>query len=266
MTKRPLAVVTGASDGMGREFARALAEMGCDLWIIARREARLNELKTELEANFGVCVEVVPADLSRFEDIQKIEQKIESARNLLWMVNCAGFGAGEGAFPDVNVELETAMLMVHNMAPMRFCRAALVPMRENHRGFIINVASVAGFLASRGAVDYSATKAFLITFSRSLQCDCVGTGVLVQAFCPGFVRTGFHDSETMKSSPLKEQVPGFLWDSAPRVVRKSIRAAQRRFCHRVVFIPTVFYRAITCFMSSPLTAPLRILFTGGKTR
>jgi short-subunit dehydrogenase len=128
------------------------------------------------------------------------------------------------------------------------------------------VASVAGFLASRGAVDYSATKAFLITFSRSLQCDCVGTGVLVQAFCPGFVRTGFHDSETMKSSPLKEQVPGFMWDSAPRVVRKSLRAAQRRFCHRVVFIPTFFYRVIARVMSGPLIAPLRIFFTGGKTR
>ncbi len=266
MSNQPLAIVTGASDGMGREFARALAEKGCDLILVARRAERLEALKSELESQFKVSAEVLALDLCVRENLLILEQKAESASNLLWLVNCAGFGAGESAFPDVDVELESRMLLLHNMAPMRLCRAALVPMRKNHRGFIINVASVAGFLASRGAVDYSATKAFLITFSRALQCDCAGTGILVQALCPGFVRTGFHDSETMKSSPLKQQVPAFMWDDARRVVRKSIQNVQKRFGHAVIFIPSFFYRFISRILSGPLLAPLRILFTGGKTR
>ncbi len=251
---------------MGREYARALAEMGNDLLLVARRGYVLDALKTELEEKFSISVETCPLDLSVLENIATLEQKIALEDRLLWLVNCAGFGAGEGVFPDVSVEVETKMLMVHNVAPMRLCRAALVPMSVNGRGFIINVASVAGFLASRGAVDYSATKAFLIAFSRSLQCDCVGKGVLVQAFCPGFVRTGFHDSETMKNSDLKRQVPNFMWDNAPRVVRKSLRAVQKKRFHRVVFIPTLFYRIVKQIMSGSVLKPFRIVFTGGKTR
>lgn len=266
MSNRPLAVVTGASDGMGKEFARELAAMGNDLLLTARRGYVLDSLKKELEAAYGISVETMPMDLSELENIRILEEKIESSDRLLWLVNCAGFGAGEGVFPDVSADVETRMLLLHNVAPMRLCRAALIPMKINGRGFIINVASVAGFLASRGAVDYSATKAFLITFSRALQCDCAGTDVHVQAFCPGFVRTGFHDSETMKNSPLKDQVPGFMWDSAPRVVKKSIRAVQKRYFRRVVFIPTLFYRLITRIMSGRLLAPVRILLTGGQTR
>lgn len=266
MANRPLAVVTGASDGMGKEFARELAAMGNDLLLVARRGYVLDSLKKELESQYSVSVETMPLDLSVLENIEKLERCVESSDRLLWLVNCAGFGAGDGVFPNVSVELETRMLMVHTMAPMRLCRAALLPMTVNGRGFIINVASVAGFIASRGAVDYAATKSFLITFSRALQCDCVGTGVLVQALCPGFVRTGFHDSETMKSSPLKQQIPGFMWDQPQRVVRKSLRAVQSRFCHQVIFIPSFFYRFLARVMSGPLMTPFRILFTGGKTR
>lgn len=266
MSDRPLAVITGASDGMGREFARILAQMGNNLLITARRQERLESLKNELESEFGVSVETLALDLCLMENIRILEQKIENSTELLWMVNCAGFGAGEGIFPDVDVEMEARMLMLHNMAPMRLCRAALVPMREKNRGFIINVASVAGFLASQGAADYASTKAFLITFSRSLQCDCAGTGILIQALCPGFVRTGFHDSETMKGSPLKQQVPAFMWDDAKRIVRKSVKNVQKKFFHHVIFIPTFFYRFIARILSGPLMAPLRILFTRGKTR
>ncbi|MDO4629512.1 MAG: SDR family NAD(P)-dependent oxidoreductase [Planctomycetia bacterium] len=266
MSQRPLAVVTGASDGMGREYARALAEMGNDLLLVARRGYVLDALKTELEEKFSVSVETCPMDLSVMENIVALEQKILAEERVLWLVNCAGFAAGGGHFPDIPVEIESKMLMVHNMAPMRLCRAALVPMSVNLRGYIINVASVTGFIASNGVVNYSATKAFLIAFSRSLQCDCVGKGVLIQAFCPGFVRTGFHDSETMKNSDLKKQVPNFMWDNAPRVVRKSLRAAQKKRFHRVVFIPTLFYRIVKQIMSGPVLKPFRIMFTGGKTR
>ncbi|MDO4569760.1 MAG: SDR family NAD(P)-dependent oxidoreductase [Planctomycetia bacterium] len=261
----PVAFITGASSGLGKSFARLLASEGVNLILVARRSFVLESLKEELEKQFNVSVETLAADLSTIEGIQKAEKKIESCENLTYLINNAGFGV-PGVFPDVNVEMETRMILLHNLAPMRLCRAALIPMAINQHGFIINVASAAGFMAARGSVDYNATKAFLITFSRALQCDCVDKRVRVQALCPGFVRTGFHDSETMRSSGLKEKIPGWMWLDADWVVKKSLAALRSNFCRRVAYVPSCRYRWMVWFASSRFLAPLRILFTRGKSR
>ncbi len=162
------------------------------------------------------------------------------------------------------------MVLTHCLAPMRLARAALIPMKarglKRDAGYIINVASIAGFLVGEGAADYTATKAYLISFSRSLQCDVRRFGVRVQVLCPGFARTGFHDAETMRFSKLKQTVPFFLWQRADRVVDASLRAIKRRWLPTVVCIPTVIYKLVGYFGSSWLFAPLRLLFSLGAAR
>lgn len=266
---RPVVAITGASSGFGKIYAKRLASEGCDLLLVARREDKLLEAANDIKQEYDVEVETLAADLSILEDVVRVEKRLEAIPSLRYLVNNAGFG-GNQKFPDVFIDVETKMVLTHCLAPMRLCRAALVPMKaqgkKRNAGFIINVASIAGFLAGEGAADYTATKAYLITFSKSLQCDVGRFGVRVQALCPGFARTGFHDAETMRFSSLKETVPNFLWQRAERVVDASLRSLRRPLRLNVVCIPTFTYKLVGYFGSSWLFAPLRILFSLGTVR
>ncbi|MDO5309524.1 MAG: SDR family NAD(P)-dependent oxidoreductase [Planctomycetia bacterium] len=266
---RGVAAITGATSGFGKIYAERLASEGFDLLIIARRGALLEELKVELEARFQVEVEPMVADLSRLEQIEQVERRLESLAELRYLINNAGFG-GSLPFPDVDVTVETDMVTTHCLAPMRLTRAALVPMRSRGlsrgAGYIVNVSSAAGFLAGSGAADYCGTKSYLITFSRCVQCDVRGFGVRVQALCPGFAHTGFHAAPTMRNSKIPQTVPRFLWQRADRVVDASLRSLRRKFRPNVVCIPTWKYKIACYFGSSWLFAPLRLLFSGGKIR
>ncbi|MDO5580656.1 MAG: SDR family NAD(P)-dependent oxidoreductase [Planctomycetia bacterium] len=263
---RPVAAITGASSGFGQTFAQKLAARGYDLLLIARRKGRLDQLAEDLHNQYGIEAEVLAADLSSDADLQKAEERIESLPSLYYMINNAGFG-GNKVFPDVDIAVETGMIKVHCLATMRLSRAALVPMIAKGSGRIINLASVAGFLTGDGSADYSSTKAWVISFSKSLQCDVGRKGIRVQALCPGFTRTGFHDAETMKDSPIKKTVPDFLWLKADRVVACSLRSIERpAFFYRVICIPGLLYKTITFFGSEWIFSPLRILFSHGRVR
>ena len=266
---RAVAAITGASSGFGAIYAKRLAAEGCDLLLVARREGKLAEVAEEIKRDYGVEVEIMAADLSVLADVERVENRIESIPTLTYMINNAGFG-GNQKFPDVFLDVETKMILTHCLAPMRLCRAALVPMKakglKRKAGYIVNVASVAGFLAGEGAADYTGTKAYLIAFSKSLQCDVGRFGVRVQALCPGFARTGFHDAETMRFSNIKQTVPNFLWQRADRVVDVSLRSLRRRWRPNVVCIPTLVYKLAGYFGSSWLFAPLRLLFSRGTVR
>lgn len=262
---RPVAAICGASSGFGAIYARRLAERGCDLFLVARRADRLKELADTLSARYGVAVETMAADLSKPDELAAVEERVVQLTTLEYMVNSAGFG-GNQVFPDVDIDLETRMIQVHCIATMRLSRAALIPMVAKKSGKIINIASAAGFLAGAGAADYTATKAYIITFSRSLQSDVRRRGVRVQALCPGFARTEFHDSETMKNSHIKEKVVGWLWFPAERVVSISLTAIDRSFWRGVVCIPSLRYKFLAWAGSEWWLAPLRILFTAGSVR
>lgn len=262
---RPVSAISGASSGFGAIFARRFAAMGHDLLLIARRKERLDQLADELASKYGVAVEVLTADAAKREELAAAEKRIAELNTLEYMVNSAGFGADQ-TFPNLDVALETRMIEVHCIATMRLCEAALLPMAAKKGGKIINIASAAGFMAGGGAADYTATKAYIITFSRSLQSDVARYGVRVQALCPGFAKTEFHDSETMKQSPIKSNVPGWLWISAERVVSASLAAFRRPSFGRVVCIPSLRYKFITWAASAWWLAPLRIFFSGGHIR
>ena len=266
---RPVAVITGASSGFGKVFADRLAKEGNDLIILARHEDKLNEVAAELRTKHGVEVETIVADLAILDDVERVERRIKELPTLKYMINNAGFG-GNQQFPVDDVTIETRMIQTHCIAPMRLSQAALSIMKakglKKGAGYVVNVASVAGFLAGVGAADYCGTKAYLISFSKCLQCDAYKYGVRVQALCPGFANTGFHASETMANSHIKEAYPEIFWGNAEDIVDRSLAVLRRPFRISVVYIPKVFYKLAGYFGSSWLFAPLRVLLSGGAIR
>jgi len=251
---KKVAAITGASSGLGREFARQLAARGYDLLLIARRQELLEELKTQLESEHAITVELCVADLAKPDELAMIEQRLMAMDNLELMVNNAGFGL-QRSYPDVDIEAETDMLRVHCIATARLSQAALLPMCQANRGNIINVSSVAAFLHGAAGVQYYATKAYILSFTKSLQCDVARHGVRVQALCPGLVHTGFHDTTTM-SNFEKGKIPTFLWLPASFVVKKSLAAILDSRKNRVVCVPSIRYRLLLSLLTSPLASPI----------
>lgn len=247
--ERRLAVVTGASSGLGEEFARQLAGEGYDLLLVARREKRLNELKAALESQYGVAAEVVVCDLARPEEVRRLEERLEADDSLEILVNNAGYGREQCLFPEVDPDLEEEMIRVHVVSLMRLSVAALRPMCRRKKGYLINVSSVAAFLYGPGYVEYGATKAYVLSFSRSLQCDVRPAGVRVQALCPGLTHTGFHATETMKGF-RKDATPGAAWLTSKYVVRCSLRSIRKT--RRVVCVPSLRYKLALLLLCNPL--------------
>ena len=233
-----LAIVTGATAGIGYAFAKHLARRGHSLLLISRDESRLAEVAAELGAAHGVTVRVLGADLSREAEIDRVAGLLGAEPDVGVLVNNAGFGT-TGRLHVSDPAAQAAMVKLHALAPMQLTRAVLPGMVSAGRGWIINVSSIAGFMFSPGNVNYSATKAYVTRFSQGLDSELRGTGVVVQALCPGFTHTEFHERAQMEM----EHVPAWLWMSADEVVAGSLRAAERG--RPVVVIPGVRYWVIT---------------------
>lgn len=231
----PTALITGASAGLGVEFARELARRQADLVLVARSEDALEAVAAELRSEYGVAVEVLSADLSEDDGVQRVADRIGDADDPVdLLVNNAGFGLPL-RFADNDIDDEVRHLRVHVEASMRLMHAALRSMR-GRGGRIINVASVAGFI-SRST--YSACKSWLIGFSRWANAEYARDRVSVTAVCPGFTHTTFH--ERMGLPPGQEGVPSFMWLDARAVAREGLRDAARG---KAVSIPSLRYKAI----------------------
>jgi short-subunit dehydrogenase len=235
--ERPVALVTGASAGIGRVFAQRLAASGHDLLLVARDGVRLRQTADDLSLQYGINAEAMPADLARDEGMRSVANRISQMDRLDCLVNNAGFGS-KGKLVNRPIGEQATMLELHVMAPMLLTRVALPRMIERKSGTIINVSSVASFIYSAGNVNYCATKAYLRVFTEGLATELTGTGVKVQALCPGFTRTEFHERATidMKSTPE------FLWLAATRVVDESL--AQVALGGPTVCIPSARYKLI----------------------
>jgi short-subunit dehydrogenase len=222
---RPTALITGASSGIGAEFARQLADRGHDLILVARRTERLEILAAELQDRHGITAEPLVADLATSEGIDRVAARLTELSTLALLVNNAGFGIS-GSLARAELQGQLDMLNVHVVAAMRLSHAALPGMITRGSGGIINVASLAAFMAVPGEVNYCATKAYLVTFSQALAAEVRRTGVGVQALCPGFTLTEFHD-EPGRPGAGREGFPRFLWGSSQAVVADSLRALDR---------------------------------------
>jgi short-subunit dehydrogenase len=239
---RRVALVTGASSGIGAAFARELARRGWDLILVARRANRLEELARELEAARGVRVEVLPADLTVDADLAKVAERIARAGNLELLVNNAGFGS-RGNFFEAELEGQERMHRLHVLAAMRLTHAALAGMVARGRGGLINVSSVAAFGSTPGSVSYSATKAWMNSFTEALALElrAAGSPVRVQALCPGFTRTEFQEAAKID----RNIIPRGWWMSAEEVVAASLGGLERG---RLIVVPGLRYKLMVLML------------------
>lgn len=227
------ALVTGASSGLGAEFARQLAARGADVILVARDRAALAAVADGIRSTCGSNVEVIAADLLDADDLRAVEARVAAGVDLL--VNNAGFGL-DLSFEANDIADEVRHLRLHVEVAMRLTHAALPAMLARGEGRIVNVASVAGFV-SRGT--YGAVKGWLISFSRWANVAYAPRGVTVTAVCPGFVHTNFH--ERLGLPPGQEGVPPGMWLDAETVVREGLRDAARG---RAVSIPSWRYKLL----------------------
>src|SRR5271157_544697 len=233
-----LAAVTGASSGLGAEFARQLAARGYDLLLVARRLPRLEQLRSELERAHGIRVEPWRADLADEPQTEVLARRLETGPPVDVLVNNAGFGT-RGWFHTTDYARQVEMHKLHVLATLRLTRAVLPAMIARSSGAIINVSSVGSFFRSPASVSYCATKGWMTDFTEGLrlELDELHAPVVVQALCPGFTYTEFHD--VLGSG--RDQVAKQLWMPADFVVRESLRALASG---KLIVIPGWRYKLI----------------------
>lgn len=250
-------MVTGASSGIGAVFAERLAAQGYDLLLVARRKERLDELARDLARKHGVQAEGFAADLSSDAGLRSVEERIAAAGNLTMLINNAGFGI-RGLFQESDRDRQEEMHRLHIIATMRLTHAALEGMTARGRGTIVNVSSVAAFSQSPWNTTYSATKAWINSFTEALSVEVRTTGapIKVQALCPGFTVTEFHDVMGVD----RKIIPPAWWLTSEAVVEESLRGLAR---NKLIVIPGWRYRvyvALLAFIPRFLRHFLTVLF------
>jgi uncharacterized protein len=232
------ALVTGATAGLGAEFARQLAGSGADVVLVARDEARLLTTRIALEDRHAVKVETLPADLSTVDGCERIADRIASTTSPIdILVNNAGIGMYR-RFGVAELEREERMLDLNIRAVLRLTHAAVRAMTARSTGQIINVSSVSGFVPRGGNVAYSASKAWVTMFSEGLALELAGSGVQVTAVCPGFTHTEFHE----RAGADMSNVPDWMWLDTQEVVAQGLADARRG---KPVSVPSARYKALT---------------------
>lgn len=219
------AVVTGATAGIGESFTRILASDGFNIVLVARDIDCMKERAAYLESQFKVQTTIIQADLATDDGCAKVEKYIQE-NQIEVLINNAGFGINK-AFSVSDINAEQQLLDVLVRTPMRLMHAVIPQMKERNSGSIINVSSVAGWIAGG---TYSASKSYLTVLSESLHTEMNGTGVKISALCPGFTRTEFHERGRMSMNAL----PEFMWLSSDRVVLQAWKENQKG---RVITIP-----------------------------
>ncbi len=230
------ALVTGATAGIGESFTRLLAENGYNIVLVARDLPRLKERALALESSYQISTVVLQADLATDADCLSIENYI-SNNQIDVLINNAGFGINK-AFTASPLDSEQQLLDVLVRTPMRLMHVALPAMKARNKGVIINVSSVAGWIAGG---TYSASKSYLTVLSESLHTELSQTNVKICALCPGFTRTEFHQRGRMSMSAL----PAFMWLNADKLVATAWKEA---VAGKAVSVPGAQYKILTFIM------------------
>jgi short-subunit dehydrogenase len=254
------ALVTGASSGIGDAIARDLARRGVGrLVLVARRTDRLEALGQELRGAHGTEFETLTADLSDPEAVATVEARVtDGDRPIELVVNNAGYGT-TGAFASLPVDGELDEIAVNVVALVRLTHAALSSMQARGHGAVLNVASIAAYAPTPNNATYSASKAFVASFSEALAEEMRGTGVTVTVVCPGFTRTDFQSTADYHGM---DRAPGFVWLSADAVAEAAVAAAA---AGRALCVPGVAYKMVAG-VTTPMPRTARRWFMGQATR
>jgi short-subunit dehydrogenase len=222
---RRLALVTGASAGIGESFAELLAERGFDLALTARRVDRLEALAARLAEAHGVEAFPIVADLADPDAPNRVVEGIAArGRHVDVLVNNAGYGLHQ-RFTSAPWPVQSDFLEVMVRAPLHFSRLLLPGMVERNWGRVVNIASLAAFAAEPPGSTYTAAKTFLVSASRAMWLEHRGSGVHITASCPGFTSTEFHDVLGVREA--MGSMPAWMWQSSRAVVEESWRAVER---------------------------------------
>lgn len=235
----PTALITGATSGIGLQFARRLATDGYDLVLVARTRDELQNVAATLEAEHGVTCEVLRADLGRLADCRRVEARLAQPSVDL-LVNNAGLGLYDGDFAEHDLAAEDHLLMVNVRAVLRLTHAALSPMLERGEGEIINVSSMASFAPDPNAPTYAASKAWVTSFTEGLRAQVSGSGVRLLALTPGLVPTQFQER-----AGVQARVPSTFWLGPDQVVDTALADLRSG---RGISVPGMTYRAIRMAM------------------
>jgi len=230
----PSALVTGASSGIGEELTRQLVAAGADVVVVARRAERLETLAAELAG-----IEVLTADLSTRTGQDAVAARIADAdRPVDLVVNNAGFGTS-GAFHELDPDRLADEVEVNVAAVTRLSHAALAVMAPRRRGWLLNVASVAGFQPAPRLAVYAATKAYVVSLSESLHQEAAGAGVHVSVLCPGLTKTEFQ--AVSNTSHYQSSFPEFAWTTVEEVATAGLQGVAKG---RAIIVPGVFYKTM----------------------
>jgi short-subunit dehydrogenase len=254
---RRVALVTGATAGIGKAFATRLAGDGWDLVLVARDEERLRELAAALSGTHSVRAEILQADLSTVAGAETVEERLRSTRIDL-LVNNAGLSLNT-PFLKSTVDRELYLLSVNVQAVMRLTHAALAGMVSRGKGAIINVSSVAGFAATMPGSTYPASKAWVTNFSESIALSVARKGIKVMALAPGFTRSEFHSRAGIDMS----KTPSWMWLSATQVVNDALRDLGKG---KTVSVPSMKYKILVAIVRHTPTRVLRKLARGARVR
>jgi short-subunit dehydrogenase len=195
------ALVTGASSGIGAIYAERLAARGFDLLLVARDEQRLEAAASKLRTEHGVQVEVLKADLTQRDDVLKVEQRLRSDSSISLLLNNAGVAA-DGLLANADMEQLEKLIQLNVTTLTRLASAAAASFAKAGRGSIINIASVVALFPERFNATYSASKAYVLSLTQSLNAELDGTGVKVQAVLPGVTRTEIWERSGIDASQI----------------------------------------------------------------
>ena len=225
MSNIKAALITGASAGLGREFAEQLAKAGYALVLVARRKEKLDEVAAKLRADHAVEVSTIAADLGDPATPERIFAEAQAAGlQIDYLVNNAG-AAGCDLLQDNDWSVQQDFFQLMMLSVAHLCHLFIPPMCERGFGRVINIASVAGRVPRVGGCNYGPSKAYLVALSEDLSVTLHGSGVNVCALCPGYVHTDFHSTAGLQD--MKEAMPKWLWYDAQTVVSDGLKAVEK---------------------------------------
>ena len=231
------ALITGASAGIGLEFAYQLAQKNYDLILVSRNQQKLSEIAQEISSKYKNINEVLVADLASKEGIGLVSNKIKTDQDIEFIVNNAGLGINK-PFHKATLNEESDLLNVLVKAPLEITHSAITSMLNRNKGFIINVGSVAAWTTSG---TYSAAKVWLTSFSESLNTNYQKKGINICVVAPGFTKTEFHERANMST----ESIPNWMWLSTKIVVKDSIDAVLKG---KTIVVPSIRYKLLVTFL------------------